>query len=528
MNKPNILLIFADQMRFDAMGAMGNPIIKTPNLDRLAAQGALYKNAITPAPLCTPARSCTILGHNATKIGAYGNSEPIHYPAAQTLPRLLAPCGYFSQAIGKMHFGGPPHEVSHGMDHMILSEEMRGLRTADSVEEVVFDEYDQFLIDNKRWGWEKPTEIGYNEIKPTISPLEKEFHITQWCGDETVKWLKNDRPQGQPFFLWSSFVKPHVPYDCPRHLIGLYNEDDMPDAHVSELDGTHKNPFFADYIEKQEYNLYSKKAAKRALAHYYANITFIDEQVGRILDTLEEEGLADNTLVLFSADHGDMMGDHGLWYKSFGYEGSMHVPMIARFPGVIAEGTICENVTSLVDIYPTILAAGGAVDENAEARPGVSLIDIANGEARETRELCISEMFRGKNYVMHARFQKWKFLFHANGGFVELYDLESDPYEMVDLAENADYAETVASLKAQCEDYIAKYGDCENLLDAQGHLVQFQFAQAKSSVFAPRPFSRMPWDYRFPPAEMTDSAKGWFWRDVDGDWATIFKKMTKK
>ncbi|MGI5898446.1 MAG: sulfatase [Christensenellales bacterium] len=524
MNKPNILLIFADQMRFDAMGMMGNPIIHTPNLDRLAAGGVLFKNAITPAPLCTPARSCTILGHNASYIGAYGNSEPIHYPAGEALPHLLKEQGYFTQAIGKMHFGGPPYEVSHGFDDMILSEEMRGLRMAQSADEVVFDHYDRYLMDNKRWGWEKPTEIGYNEIKPTISPLEKKYHVTQWCGDETVKWLNDERPKDSPFFLWTSFVKPHVPYDCPRHLIGMYDEDKMPDAHISQLDGTHKNPLFADYIDEQEYNLYSKKAAKRALAHYYANITFIDEQVGRILGALDQQNIAENTLVIFTADHGDMMGDHGLWYKSFGYEGSVHIPMIARWPGVLPEGEICGGTTSLVDLYPTILAAAGGDDINAEKRPGISLLDVS---AAKERDLCISEMFRGKKYVMHARTKKWKLLFHANGGFLELYDLENDPYEMIDLAEKQEYSGIIADLKKQCEKYLMKYGDASQLLDEGGALKEYEYEPNKKG-FAPRPFSRMPWDYRLPPAELSDDEKGWFWRDVDGDWATIFRKMTQK
>ncbi|HEY8420162.1 MAG TPA: sulfatase-like hydrolase/transferase [Thermoclostridium sp.] len=512
-NKTNILIITTDQQRWDTMKAYGNNIIKTPNLDRLAEGGAVFENAITPCPMCMPARTCLMTGFSASKLGVLDNYYPENIDNRDTLAVKLSNIGYRTQAIGKMHFSNKPYTESYGMDNMILSEEMRGVRFAQKLSDIVYDDYDKFLIERGMWGWEKPTEIGYNEIKPLINYLPREYHITQWCGDETVEWLKNKRPKDRPFFLWSSFVKPHVPYDCPEHLTDLYKEEDMPEPWVSDKDGTHKNPYFAQYRKVKEFDLYSDTAARRARAYYYSNITFIDEQIGRIIDTLKEEGIYENTLIVFTSDHGDLMGDHRLWYKSFGYEGSIHIPLVLHHPKRIKPGTRCSEIASLIDILPTVSSAVGINIDNG--RPGNNLFDLISGD--KSCDFGVSEIFTAPDYMIHVRTKEWKYLFYQNGGFEELYNLKEDPHEMVDLADDKAYACIKKELHDAAVEWILKYGNPEYSLDKNRKLRAVPFHNYTEQQY--KPFSRMPWDYRIPPLKLSSDKRGWFWNQERKDWS---------
>ncbi len=508
MAKPNILLIFTDQHRFDALGAAGSKVIKTPNLDRLASEGALYTNCMTPSPLCQPARACAVTGLAASKLGCLENNVPTHYDFRHPLPRLLSENGYATLGVGKMHFSNKPYQVDYGMERLTLSEETRGVRLAKRREEMVLDDYDKFLVKNHRWGWDKPTEIGYNEIKPLISPLEKSYHVTKWCGDETVKALHALKNEKWPFFLFSSFVKPHVPYDCPRHLVGLYDPLAMPDPWVSTEDGTLENGYIRNYKVDCEFDLYSRHARDLSLSYYYANITFIDEQIGRILAALREIGKEEDTLVIFTSDHGDMMGDHGLFYKCFGFEASMHVPMIIRYPKKVERGSTVTDLVSLLDLYPTILDVAG-VREREEGVPGRNLLEGGH-------EFVFSEILYPPYYMCHVRTSKWKYLFYQNGGVEALYNLKEDPHELIDLSKKKEYQQELSCLREKGESYIRQHGRREGILDEDGHLIRSPLVSRAPS---PSPFSRMPWDYRVPVADLeeTDIRKT-FWSSTQEDW----------
>lgn len=514
MSRPNILLILTDQQRFDALGAQGNKVIKTPNLDRLAGEGTLYENCMTPSPLCQPARACMVTGLAASWLGCLENNVPRYYDFQNALPKLLHEHGYYCEGIGKMHFSNKPYQVTYGMDHLVLSEETRGVRFTKRKEDVIFDDYDRFLIAHHRWGWDKPTEIGYNEIKPLLTPLERKYHVTQWCGDETVKALFALKDATKPFFLCSSFVKPHVPYDCPRHLAHLYNPSHMPDPWVSETDGTKENGYIAQYKISNEFDLYSRHARNLSLSYYYANVTFIDEQIGRILDTLEAIGKKDDTLVIFTSDHGDMMGDHGLFYKCFGFEGSMHVPLLVRYPGHIKAGARLSNLVTLLDLYPTVLEAAG-VQSGSEV-PGRSLF------SSNEHDYVFSEILYPPYYMCHLRTKEWKYLFYQNGDVEALYHLTEDPHELVDLSRQKQYQNILTELRGKAEVYIRRYGRYDGVLDADGHLLSHPLVFSPAS---PTPFSRMPWDYRVPVADLTEeSIKKTFWASCQEDWYDHLRK----
>lgn len=521
-HSPNILFLFTDQQRWDTLGAYGNEYIQTPHLDKLASEGVVFENHYTPSPLCTPARTCLASGLTAGYAGCAGNDRALNVDARDTLMSRLSATGYHTQAIGKLHFANSPYEEAYGFDGCILSEETRGIRTAANLNQVVYDDYDRFLIQNGMYGWDKPQEIGYNEIKPVVNPLKKEFHVTQWCADRTVEWLRTERPRDKPFFLFTSFVKPHVPYDCPKHLTELYKPEDMPSPVTSNLDGTHKNPYLKSYRQGQEFDLYSEYAAQKALCGYYANITFIDEQIGRILDELKQQGLEEDTIILFSSDHGDMMGDHGLWYKCFGYEGSIHIPLLMKWKGHLQAGTRVSDITSLTDIYPTLLGLTGQKFD-ATKRPGGDLLAYINGTSHN--DFTVSEMLSYPHYLLHTRWKNWKYLFHQNGGFEELYDLENDPFEQIDLADNQQYHDIIRVIKQQAEGWIRRYSDSGLALDENGRLK----ALPLKPTFNPGPvqtFSRMPWEVRVPPCDLPIKGKRpYFWDNIKGDWYTVMEKL---
>ncbi|MBD0378759.1 sulfatase family protein [Paenibacillus sedimenti] len=523
--KPNLLLIFTDQQRWDTLGAYGNRAIHTPHLDRLAQEGAVFENAITPSPLCAPARACTMTGFAAGKTLVFDNESAPAIAEGESIAAYLSKAGYYSQAIGKMHF--TPDGQTYGMDRLILSEEMRGVRTAEHLEDVHFDDYDQYLIQHGVWGWEKPPEIGYNELKPLVNGLPKELHITQWCGDRTVEWLQNERPVDRPFFLWTSFVKPHAPFDCPGHLTDLYDPAAMPKPWVSDKDGTAKNPYMQSHRRAMEADLYSEQALLLNRAYYYANITFIDEQIGRITQTLEEEGLADNTLVIFTSDHGELLGDHRLWFKNLGYEGSLHVPMIARWPGVIGPGTRCDELTTLLDIFPTFVnrACG---NRDHDGRSGVDLLKLLAEPASVRRDVVCSEFYVAPNYMLHVRSKAWKYLFYQNGGYEELYHLVDDPQELIDLAEDPDFAVVKKELQEAAVQWIRNYGNPEIALDETGCKLKVTPYQPHAIRANPRPFSRMPWDSRVPPSLLPEGQRTWFWKTLGGDWSSLIRFLGAK
>ncbi len=515
--RPNILMIFTDQMRWDTLHSYGNTAIHTPNLDRLAQEGVVFDTAITPCPLCMPARAALMTGKTSSDLGCMKNSYPKWVDNRQTIAALLSKNGYHTQAIGKMHFSDIPYEESYGMDHMILSEETRGVRTAKRPEDVVLDDYDQFLHARHLWGWDKPTEIGYNEIKPLVNPLPKELHVTQWCGDQSVQWLKEDRPKDKPFFLFTSFVKPHVPFDCPEHLLSLYDQNTLEDPWVSEEDGCAQNPYFASYREAKEFDLYSKEAKAKAKAYYYANITFIDEQVGRILDALEEEGLRQSTLVVFSSDHGELLGDHDLWYKCFGFEGSLRVPLLLCWPKVLAENTRYDGLATLLDLYPTILHAAG-IECQKYTGPGKDLCALIAKE--DSHEAVYSEVMENPFTMFHVRTKRYKYLFYQNGGFEQLFDLQRDPQERKNLASYEAYRELKEDLKARAIEYIKTYGKASYHLDDQGQFKVAEFQAHQESK--ERPFSRMPWDVRVPPV-LAEKEDFLFWKRKNVDFLDFIK-----
>ncbi|MBI4024960.1 MAG: sulfatase-like hydrolase/transferase [Verrucomicrobia bacterium] len=506
-NRPNLIFITTDQQRWDATGIYGNPVIRTPHMDRLGREGVVFDRCYCASPYCVATRASLMTGHSHHHEG-HIRGHAILNPD-NTVPARLGRAGYFTQAIGKMHFAPVTEFRKNGFDSLLLSEEMRWVRFASSAGDVRLDDYDRYLVRHGLWGWEKPPEIGYNEIKPLINHIPKEHHVTRWCGDRTVEFL-NSKPR-QPFYLWCSFIKPHVPYDCPVHLKDWYDPARMPAPWVrkGELD---EYPYYGEYQRLREFHLYSEAVVGLARACYYANISFIDEQVGRILDALEQTAQDSQTVVIFSSDHGDMMGDHGLWFKTLGYEGSVRIPLMIRAPGLLSGGQRVAAPVSHFDVAETLLALGGASEESL-GRPGADLRNILNGRIK--RDFVVSAEIGF--YLCH---RDWKYNFYPNGGYEELFDLREDPHELANLAKSSSRASTRRGLRLQLATWLKQHATGSGL-DAGGDLEARPYQPP--APLGHNPFSRMPWESRVPPSALRERGQkpGWWWEQNGADLSSL-------
>ena len=304
-SRPNILLLMADQWRADCLGAAGNRAIHTPNLDQLAAGGVRFTNAYSSTPTCTPARAGLLTGlapwnHGMLRYAEVGSRYPVE------MPRALRDAGYYTAAIGKLHYH--PQRNLHGYHQALLDESGR-IESTD------------FRSDYRSWFWSQApnldpdaTGLGWNDFDAKPYALPERLHPTVWTGQTAAAWIDSyQRPE--PFFLKVSFARPHSPYDPPERLWRRYQDADLPAATVAPWakrfaprSGPQSDAWHGDLGAEQ---------VRRSRQGYYGSVTFVDEQIGRIIEALTRRRLMEETLIIFFSDHGDMMGDHHLWRKSY-------------------------------------------------------------------------------------------------------------------------------------------------------------------------------------------------------------------
>ncbi|MBN2154012.1 MAG: arylsulfatase [Candidatus Lokiarchaeota archaeon] len=451
--KPHIVLIMADQMRGDCIGCAGNRAIITPNIDALGADGVVFTRAYTSIPSCTPARAVLLTGLSPWKNGmlGYGRMAPRY---KHEMPRLLRDAGYRTVAVGKMHYH--PQRSPRGFEVMLLDESSRR-------------ETPGFTSDYHQW-FERQAPgkdpnatfrhgVGWNENKWADYALDENLHPTCWTGQQAVAQIM-EHDTSKPLFLKVSFARPHSPYDAPSRFVEMYDWKDMPAPWIGEWSGKFKDwrktrsPAFGDFGEE---------FAKRARRHYYANVTFIDEQVGRIIDALRNRGMYGESLVMFFADHGDMLGDHHHWRKTYAYEGSASIPMVLRWPAAmraaVTRGSSISRVVELRDVLPTFLDAAGVptpVDLD-----GKSLISLVRGEGTGWREYVDLEHF-----TCYDRHNCWvgltdgrqKYVYFRPSGEEQLFDLERDPGELHDLARDPAHGQALQAWRARLVAHLAPRG----------------------------------------------------------------------
>lgn len=439
-SRPNILFLMTDQHRADCLGASGNRVIHTPNIDRLAHDGVRFSAAYSSTPTCTPARTALLTGLSPWHHGMLGYRDMApRYPLEK--PQALRDAGYYTMAVGKNHFS--PIRNGHGYHRMLLDEHCpcgngpQAFAAAESRGPVERSDYES-------WFWSQAptldphaTGLWWNDYPARPFALPERLHPTTWTGDSAVNFLKGYN-QKSPFFLKVSFIRPHSPYDPPQRFLNMYENADLPAARVGkwaaryESRNSNLNDIWRGRLDPQ--------TVRRSRQGYYGCISQVDEQIGRILETLDSRGFLEETLIVFTSDHGDMTGDQNLWRKSYAYESSAHIPMLMRWPkGLLSaeRGTVMSQPVELRDLLPTFLDAAGT----SPSRPldGQSLLKLVSSAGRGWREFIDLEhdvCYSPVNHWNALTDGRWKYIFHALDGEEQLFDLETDPHELVDLAGN--------------------------------------------------------------------------------------------
>jgi len=431
----NLIVILADEHNPKALGAAGHPFVRTPNLDALAARGTRFTSAITPSPICVPARAALATGRNLHAMGRFHDNADPYEGSVRSWHHALRDAGHEVVSIGKLHFRGNP-----GDDHG-FSQEQLAMHVVDGKGDLLS------LIRDET----APVRKGAAKLAATAGPGESDY--TRYDRDITAAaqiWLRaraaGPAPE-KPWVLFVSLVTPHFPliappehfYQYPPAVVGvpkLYGAAERP---------TH--PAIRDYATTVPYdaNVPDLATAQRMMAGYYGLVSFMDEQVGKILDCLADCGLSDSTRLLYTSDHGDNVGARGLWGKSVMYEESVGIPMILAGAGV-AEGALCATPASLTDVYATVLDAAG-VDE-APPEGSMSLFALAEGAAPGRAVISEYHASGSREAAFLLRQGATKYVRYATYP-PQLFDLDDDPEELVDLAADPSQGMRIAALEVQ-------------------------------------------------------------------------------
>ncbi|MGG1516895.1 sulfatase-like hydrolase/transferase [Paenibacillus oryzisoli] len=412
--RPNILLVTTDQQRADCLGISDSrhPVM-TPHLDQLASEGVRFTRAYSDCPLCIPSRTTIMTGKAAYTHGVATNGEYLIPEAPElTLPGRLRHAGYQTHAAGKMHFIPPRNR--NGFERMRL----------------VPEDYVNFLETTDYRGLYRGHGLGGNEVYPTFSAVPTRYSATHWTVNESIEFLRQ-RDTETPFFMWTSFEAPHPPYDPPESYVRLYDGVDIPQPAMAEWAEEEQLPTWVRY-RRRSHKLDHLPQHVIALArkHYYAQITHIDYELGRLFGEMKSQGIWNDTLVIFTSDHGEMLGDHGLFHKTCFYESSANVPFLLKPPlgaeGSLTPSTVISTPIALADIYPTALHYADLLDPSDGARDGRSLLDLHNLERERPWLYGFMNEWDGLYMITNG---EWKYVYYVLGGNEQLFYLPDDPAE---------------------------------------------------------------------------------------------------
>ncbi len=477
--RPNILLITSDQQHWNTLGCL-NSEVKTPNLDRLAEQGTMFTRAYCPNPTCTPTRASIITGKYPSQHGAWSLGTKLSEDE-HTVGENFSEAGYRTALVGKAHF-----QQLHGTDEFPSLESYPIMQDLDFWREFsgpfygfehvelarnhtdeahVGQHYALWMEENGCMNWRDyfrpPT--GNNTQQRHKWLIPEEYHYDTWIAHRTNALLEQYHQDGENFFLWSSFFDPHPKYLVPEPWDTMYDPKEL--TVPSIVEGEHDNnpphlqltqqrkPDFSPWRESGQglhgfrSHLHDRDDLASNIAIYYAMISLMDKYIGTILDKLDELGLAENTLVVFTTDHGHFFGQHGLIAKgAFHYEDMIKLPFIVRYPGRVPAGKRSDALQTLVDLPTTFLGTAGI--DIPRMMTGVDQSQVWFGEAEQARDHIIVEN-RHEPTTIHVKTyvnERYKITVYYNHDYGELFDLQQDPQEVNNLWNKPEYAELKADL----------------------------------------------------------------------------------
>lgn len=441
MKPTNLLFILSDEHNKRVTGCYGHSVIRTPNLDALAARGTRFTSAYTNCPICVPARASFATGRYVHETRCWDNAIAYQGRPDSWGHRLMAQ-GHHVASIGKLHYqvSAPEQNGFH--------EEILPLHIVNGIGDLLGLVRDEL-----------PRRPGSLKLGPEAGPGESEYtNYDRAIAEETVKWLRQSAPKhrARPWALYVGFVSPHFPLIAPQAFYDLYT-DDVPWPDLYEPAARPRHPFLDAMRQCLCFDEpFDTPMVRRAIRAYFGLTSFLDDNVGRILRALTETGLAENTRVVYSSDHGDNLGTRGLWGKSTMYEESAGIPMIMAGPDVPA-GQVCDTPVTLADGFPTFIQALGAkLDERDRDLPGASLLDIARGHAPQRTVLSEYHAAGAITASYMIRHGRYKYV-HYVGMPPMLFNLAADPYERRDLGRDP----ASAGVIAECEALLRKIVDPE-------------------------------------------------------------------
>lgn len=434
MQTTNLLIILSDQHNPRIMGCAGHPLVKTPNLDMLAARGTRFSSAYTNCPICVPARASLATGRYVHQIRFWDNAIAYDGSVPSWGHRLMAQ-GHRVTSIGKLHY------VSSDPARNGFSEEILPMHLADGDGDVVGLIRDELIVRK-----------GAAKLGPEAGPGES--HYTAYdraIADEACKWLQSVAvAEGKPWVLYVGFVCPHPPLIAPQEFFDMYAGADIPMPDMYAESERPRHPYIEYMRRGRPYDggFTGPEMVKHALAAYFGSVSFLDHNVGRVLGALEAAGLTGKTRVLYGSDHGENLGARGLWAKSTLYEESAGIPMIMVGPEV-PENRVVEGPVSLVDVFPTVLECAGVEPDPADADlPGTSLLAAAHGKLPQRTVLSEYHAVASPSGSFMIRRERLKYIYYC-GYAPMLFDLETDPYERRNLAAMPEYRDELAACEAQ-------------------------------------------------------------------------------
>jgi choline-sulfatase len=436
--KPNILFIIADDLTATAVSSYENKICKTPNIDKLASEGVRYTSAYCQYPVCGPSRASFMFGYypNATTTFGYVSGRENIGPNRKTWSQLFKDNGYYTARVSKIFHMGVPIDIETGSNG--TDDEASWTERFNSQGPEWKAEGDAELVQGNPDG--KIERKGGNVmtiVKADGNDLVHSDGKTAEKASELIRKHKNE-----PFFIAIGFVRPHVPFVAPKKYFLPYpfNNIKMPEKVEGDWDDIPKRGI--NYVTSVNGQM-SSDQEKKAVAAYYASVSYMDVQVGKVLNTLKDEGLEDNTIVIFTSDHGFHLGEHEFWMKVSLHEESVRIPLIIKVPG--KKAAVCNSFVELIDLYPTIAELAGL--KTSKHLQGKSLTKTLDNPRFKVRDMAFSVSQGGKSFLL--RTEKWAYIQYdedAKSG-MELYDMEKDPNQFTNLAYKVKYADTISQFQ---------------------------------------------------------------------------------